>query len=196
VHHTTVSTVRSELAKLASSPEPAKRIGADGKRRCVEIALKEFPDWGGRRVAEACGVSHFLVQTVQSEKVAFNATPAPATRTVKDDKRRCVKIALTDASARVQLGESPSSPEPPKRIGADGKRRCVEIALKEFPDWSDRRIAEACGVSDRFVNKIGPELRTIRSSSEPPKRIGADGKARSMPTPRESRGWTAPEVAQ
>ena len=74
----------------------------------------------------------------------------------------------------------------------DDKRRCVQIALKEFPDWSDRRIAEVCGVGNRFVGTVRNELCPGHSSPEPTKRIGRDGKSRSMPTPRESRGWTAP----
>lgn len=66
-----------------------------------------------------------------------------------------------------------------------------------FPGyWSDRRIAEVCGVGNRFVGTVRNELCPGHSSPEPAKRIGADGKARSMPTPRESRGWTAPEVGQ
>jgi uncharacterized ParB-like nuclease family protein len=79
----------------------------------------------------------------------------------------------------------------------DDKRRCVEIALKEFPDWSDRRIAEACGVGNQLVGVVRSELQLCDSHScQTLKRIGRDGKARSTPTPRESRGWTAPEVAQ
>jgi len=62
---------------------------------------------------------------------------------------------------------------------------------------SDRRIAEACQVGGTLVLNVRRECQLLSESSspEPPKRIGADGKARSMPTPRESRGWTAPEVA-
>lgn len=81
-----------------------------------------------------------------------------------------------------------------RRTNAD-KRRCVQIALKEFPDWSDRRIAEVCAVDGSMVADVSKQLQESCSYERPAKRIGRDGKARSTPTPRESRGWTAPEVA-
>ena len=61
------------------------------------------------------------------------------------------------------------------------KRNCVELALKEFSDWSDRKIAEVCGISDRFVNKLRDEVRTVRTcnnsaQSKPTTRTGRDGK--------------------
>lgn len=74
------------------------------------------------------------------------------------------------------------------------KRRCVEIALKEFPDWSDRKIADICGVNNSFVGIMRKELCTVDSSQQPTKRIGIDGKARSMPTKPTRDGWIAPEV--
>lgn len=78
-----------------------------------------------------------------------------------------------------------------RRTNAD-KCHCVQIALKEFPDWSDRRVAEACGVSQPFVSKLRPQVITVITSA-PTTRIGRDGK--QYPAKRGSRGWTAPEVA-
>lgn len=75
----------------------------------------------------------------------------------------------------------------------DDKRRCVEIALKEFPDWSDRRIAEACGISNSTVGIIRNEFRCANRTPDRQLRTGKDGK--QYPAKRESRGWTAPEVA-
>lgn len=76
-----------------------------------------------------------------------------------------------------------------KRTNAD-KRRCVELALEdeEIRGWSDRRIAETCGVSDPFVGGVRRQLQTVCSSSEPavPLRVGADGKARALPAPRRA----------
>jgi hypothetical protein len=37
-----------------------------------------------------------------------------------------------------------------RRTNAD-KKFCIMRAADEFPEWSDRQIAEACGVSNRFV---------------------------------------------
>jgi hypothetical protein len=84
------------------------------------------------------------------------------------------------------------------------KRNCPQWTVPRNPninivevDWSDWRIAEACGVGNQLVGVVRSELQLCDSHScQTLKRIGRDGKARSTPTPRESRGWTAPEVAQ
>lgn len=57
--------------------------------------------------------------------------------------------------------------------GNEDKRRCAEIALREFPELSDRAIAEMCGVSDRFVNKVRGRADANRSDLT---RTGRDGK--------------------
>lgn len=68
------------------------------------------------------------------------------------------------------------------RSNAD-KRHSVEALFswlrKRGEEWSDRRIAEACGVSDRFVNAIRP---TANGSQLP--RTGSDGKTRHPPRPK------------
>ncbi len=69
-----------------------------------------------------------------------------------------------------------------KRSNAD-KRRAVETLLndEEWVKWSDRKIADAAGVSDPFVSNIRKELLTVSTSpaakaaSEP--RVGKDGKS-------------------
>ena len=40
-----------------------------------------------------------------------------------------------------------------RRSNAD-KRRAVELVLASFPDWSDRKISEACGVDHKTVGRI------------------------------------------
>ena len=74
------------------------------------------------------------------------------------------------------------------------KRRCVEIALHEFSEWSDRRIAEACGVGHPFVGEIRAQVvsdTTCNNSaqSEPATRTGKDGKRKNHPpvTPKSTR---------
>ncbi|HJT33533.1 MAG TPA: ParB/RepB/Spo0J family partition protein [Pirellulales bacterium] len=70
----------------------------------------------------------------------------------------------------------------------EDKRRAVGLLLADY-EWSqksDRWIAEACGVSDRFVNGMRNQLRTVRScengkdgnSSARRSRVGRDGKLR------------------
>lgn len=56
------------------------------------------------------------------------------------------------------------------------------MALKVKPEMSNRAIADHCGVSDPFVADIRSQLLTVSSSDEPEVRIGADGKARRLPT--------------
>lgn len=72
-----------------------------------------------------------------------------------------------------------------RRTNAD-KCHCVQIALREFPDWSDRRIAEACGVSHPFVLKLRPQVVTITTST-PTTRVGRDGKEYPASNPTAAR---------
>jgi len=69
------------------------------------------------------------------------------------------------------------------------KRQCVKIALEQFKDWTDRRIAEVCGVSDPFVGKVRSEVQTVSTSpttNTPTVRIGRRGKKyRAKPQPKE-----------
>ncbi|MFH1969326.1 MAG: hypothetical protein ABIJ53_03300, partial [Verrucomicrobiota bacterium] len=70
-----------------------------------------------------------------------------------------------------------------RRTNAD-KRRGVEIALKEFGKLSDQAIADMCGVGRNYVLEIRHETPPQPVSRvQVEKRIGVDGKERSMPTP-------------
>lgn len=79
------------------------------------------------------------------------------------------------------------------------KRHMVTRILndKEWVKWSDRRIAEQCGVSAQFVANVRGELTSIegsparRHAAGP--RIGADGKLRRPPeTSANGRASTGP----
>ena len=61
------------------------------------------------------------------------------------------------------------------------KHRAVMTLLNdaEWSQWSNRVIAEKCGVSDPFVMKLRDQLLTV--SSSPSNRRGADGKVRKRP---------------
>jgi len=50
------------------------------------------------------------------------------------------------------------------------KRKCVEIALKEYPDLSDRALADWCGVSDMTVSRVRKD-RCINVAPETPKEL-------------------------
>lgn len=76
------------------------------------------------------------------------------------------------------------------RSNAD-KRRSVVLALQEFADRSDRVIAAMCKTSQPFVSGIRRELKMVISSS---KRVGRDGKYRSMPSRRARKVPTGEKV--
>ena len=64
-----------------------------------------------------------------------------------------------------------------RRTNAD-KRQSVSVLLadEEWSGWSDRVIAEKCGVSNPFVSEIRSQLLTVNNTSTLPKRKGKDGK--------------------
>jgi uncharacterized ParB-like nuclease family protein len=55
------------------------------------------------------------------------------------------------------------------------KRKAVEVALREFPNLSNRAIAELCRVGPSMVNGVRPQLPDSGSS-----RVGKDGKVRRV----------------
>jgi len=60
----------------------------------------------------------------------------------------------------------------------DDKRRSVALALREFPQMSDRAIAELCKVSQPLVGRVREQMKLCFSSDL---RIGRDGKMRKVP---------------
>lgn len=69
------------------------------------------------------------------------------------------------------------------------KRYAVDRTLSEFPDHSDRQLAEMCGVSPTFVGNRRRRLPTVHvdSSRTSPTRLGRDGKQRKMPKRQSAR---------
>lgn len=74
-----------------------------------------------------------------------------------------------------------------RRTAAD-KRKAVEVALREFPDMSDRAIADACGVHHDMVGAA--RKRQVADSATrqnlPTTRKGADGRRYPAHPPRSS----------
>lgn len=77
------------------------------------------------------------------------------------------------------------------------KRRCVEIGLKEFSSYSNRAIAQLCGVSDMMVAAIrNVTANQLQDSCSSP-RVGLDGKTRKLPVKFEPEPAEQPvEIAQ
>jgi len=61
-----------------------RRTNAD-KRRCVEIALREFPKLSSRAVARMCGVSHVFAESLRPQ--VETVTTSPEERTGQDGKQ-------------------------------------------------------------------------------------------------------------
>jgi len=55
----------------------------------------------------------------------------------------------------------------------EDKRKCVTIALERWPEWSNRRIAEVCGVSHMTVSRLRPD--EVEQSDTITERVGKDG---------------------
>lgn len=62
-----------KYALKANSSHGQPRTNAD-KRRCVEIALKEFSNLSSRAIAEICGVSHVFVESIRPSDVETVST--------------------------------------------------------------------------------------------------------------------------
>ncbi|MCX7004660.1 MAG: hypothetical protein NTV22_15490 [bacterium] len=61
--------------------------GADDKRRCIDIALAEFPTLSSRAIAELCGVSNHMVddnrqlgESPSSTRIGLDGKARPARR--------------------------------------------------------------------------------------------------------------------
>ena len=81
------------------------------------------------------------------------------------------------------------------RRSNDDKRRAVEMALESHPEQSDRAIADHVGTSHEFVRQLRGQLSTADSSKSPEKRVGLDGKSRSLPPPPAQRAKTPPPAS-
>ncbi|HEY4313606.1 MAG TPA: hypothetical protein VGN12_29405 [Pirellulales bacterium] len=70
-----------------------------------------------------------------------------------------------------------------RRTNADKRRAVLQLLNdEEWSSWSDREIADHCGVSHTFVSLFRNELSTVDSSKQSVKRKGKDGKVRKSPT--------------
>jgi hypothetical protein len=80
------------------------------------------------------------------------------------------------------------------------KRARVAVALADpvMRKWSDRKIAESCGVTHNFVSEIHAGMKAQLSSDDScggEKTVGRDGRARRAPAPRRKADPAPPEEA-
>ena len=85
---------------------------------------------------------------------------------------------LTEYRDAARVAETVHSSEQllDKAAASKTNRGAVEVALREYPDLSDRAIAEVCAVSDMLVGKMRKQVQTDCTSSAP--RTGRDTAAR------------------
>lgn len=84
-----------------------RRSNAD-KRRCVEIALREFPKLSSRALAKMCGVSPNFVVTVRPELSSDDSS----TRTSLDGKERPASRRLVPEPQEPMADEEPAIERP------------------------------------------------------------------------------------
>lgn len=66
-------------------------------------------------------------------------------------------------------------------LSTEDRRAVIHSTLHAEPTWSDRRIAQVCGVSPKMIARIrsaAPSLRPAHAVGE--KRVGRDGRARPV----------------
>lgn len=82
-----IEALKSALA--ANALQGQRRTNAD-KRRCVEIALREFPKMSSRAIGEMCVVAHSFVERQRTGELVPESS-SPATRTGLDGKQHAAK---------------------------------------------------------------------------------------------------------
>ena len=98
-------------------------------------------------------------------------------------KIRCVVHEDRNEAMRIGLGSNKHG----LPLNGGDKKRCIEIAVKEFPDWSNRRIADLIGCSSKYVDKIVNTCE-LRTSSHV---VGKDNKMYPRREPSE-KTWEDP----
>lgn len=152
-------------ALQANAQHGQRRTNAD-KRRCVEIALREFPKLSSRAIGKMCGVGHTVVDQIRPIQVASDATshrtgadgkiyparrqegsrPGERPRIPKDDLPETATaeppaVGISVQMPRTPVNELPEAPEA-RRKGAqheaDPPRLDLDRALEEARSWMQR----------------------------------------------------------
>lgn len=139
---------RSDALKFAlgaNASHGLKRSNAD-KRRCVELALTEWPDISDNQLATICAVSHPFVGIVRAQVVTVTSCDPAAKRLGADGK--AYKQRTKPASVPIPEPE-PAAPEPdPDPIPE--------------PQRNDTKFRDAVGGID-FADVFKAELRLLCS---------------------------------
>lgn len=132
-------------AAFSANGSHGLRLTNADKRNKVTIALSEpeFAKLSDRKVAELCGVGDQLVSSVRAE-LRDSCGSAPEDRTGADGVER------------------PASAE-----SAADQRKRIKAAIKEHPEWSNRKIAELIGCSDKTVAGVRKAIAATPDATAP-----------------------------
>jgi hypothetical protein len=110
-----------ELALKANNGHGLRRTNAD-KRRSLEIAWKEYPEWTSNRVAELCGVHGQLAHRVREEMVAQGhlSDSSNSKRVGRDSKNYPeIKEKRTASGSSPAEGQSAPTKSPVKPVAKE-----------------------------------------------------------------------------
>lgn len=121
-----------KYALSANIQNGQRRTNAD-KRRCVEVALSEFPKLSNRKIAELCGVGKSFVSPLRPAQVATKATS-------KDSEQSQTRTGI---DGKIYT-----------------KRRVSFQVLRQFPrDLPGRVLSRVVVVNDRLKIPMAGEFR-------------------------------------
>lgn len=156
------------LAAIVNDGGTQMRAGMDAATVTeYEQAIKDFVGWPFPPViVYHDGAKYWLADGFHRLNAAVRAGLDAIPAEVRAGTRRDAILHAAGANAAHGL-----------RRTNDDKRRAAETLLRdsEWSQWSDRAIAEACGVSPVFVGKLRKEL-TVNGLQSPTVRTGADGR--------------------
>lgn len=99
------------------------------------------------------GVSHWLADGFHRYHAHKRAKVKDIAATIHTGSKDDALVFALGANAKNGL----------RRTNED-KRKCISIALERWPEWSDRRIAEVCGVGHPTVSKMRPDVENFSTS--------------------------------
>lgn len=129
-----------------------KRTNAD-KRRCVEIALEEWPSVSSREIAKLCGVHHTTVETLRDELAKLANAPAtprkcadgreyPATRKTKPAPISAPEPECPTPASEPEPEQTPEEAHVQQVTNPNaGRERMFGIALEELVNMT-RNLCE------------------------------------------------------
>ncbi len=150
----------------ANAVHGQRRTNAD-KRRCVELAIKEFASLSSRAIAELCGVSKTFVENIRPSEVATVAT----CRTGADGKQY-------PATRRTS---KPATPEEEEAAAQNGGRSTGEGAPLPPPPAPAASHAPTPPRLSEVRRPTPPALRRAPAPFVPPRAalLGAGGEPRT-----------------